>query len=92
MKYKVEEEINGYSVRVDVEWDDLIRKVRITGDFFAYPESVIENIEEKLVGLPAQAWESSLLSRINDAIEEERGALVGISMLDISKMIKKAVS
>ncbi|TAL48522.1 hypothetical protein EPN87_00405 [archaeon] len=92
MKYKTEDKINGYSVRVEVEWDNVIKKIRITGDFFAYPESVIEKIEEKLAGLSAEAWESSLLSRINDAIEEEKGRLVGISMMDISKLVKRAVS
>jgi hypothetical protein len=93
MKYKVDEQIPaGAQVRVEVEWDKTIKKVRITGDFLAHPESVIESIEESLVGLPSAAWESSLLARINSAVDDSKATLIGISAWDIARLVKRAVS
>ncbi|MBU4222635.1 MAG: lipoate--protein ligase family protein, partial [Euryarchaeota archaeon] len=47
-KQKVKE---GKVVKVEVDCDELIRKVRITGDFFLHPEDILEEIEKSMVGL-----------------------------------------
>ena len=43
--------LNGKLVTVLIDYHDMIRKIRISGDFFIHPEESINEIEEFLVGL-----------------------------------------
>ncbi len=87
----VEKISGGKLVKLEVEYDNLIRRVKITGDFFAYPEDVIEKIEKSLVDLPAKESESVLLFNIDNVINNEKAELVGVSAIDIARLIRKVI-
>jgi len=42
----------GKLLKVFVEFDDVIRKVKITGDFFFYPEDALSELERAIEGAP----------------------------------------
>ena len=77
----------GGVIRVAVEADDVIKKIKITGDFFIFPEDSVEALEKALVGRSAN--ESELLRVIKDFCEDIDAH--GIEPEDIIKAITKAL-
>jgi lipoate-protein ligase A len=85
-EYKVE---GGKLVKAQVIIDgNIIRKVKITGDFFLHPEELIEELEEALVG--SLLDESNLAKLIRGVIEKKNAILLGASPEDFAKCIVMA--
>jgi len=78
-------------VRVDVD-EDVVKNVRITGDFFLHPEEVLEEIEESLVGVGVFEQEETILERLKRVIKEREAILVGFSAEGLVRVFKEAVS
>jgi len=73
----------GKTVKVEASINEgRIEKVMISGDFFAYPPSIIEELELELAGKPA---EIDAVRRILDEFKG-KGILVGISFEDIEQL------
>ena len=87
-KQKVKE---GKVVKVEVDCDELIRYVRITGDFFLHPEDILEEIEKSLVGLERNADEVTIVSNILKVIADRDVQMIGISPGSIARLIKEAL-
>ena len=81
--YKAE----GGVIRVWLEADDVIKKIKITGDFFIFPEDSIEGLEEALVGTSIDDGE--LLKVIKDFYENIDS--YGVEPEDMVEAIKKAL-
>ena len=81
----------GKLLKISVEFDDVIDDVKITGDFFLHPEESIKDLEKNLFGLKSNADESSIISILNDVIEEKNIQLIGITSEAIAKTIRKAM-
>ncbi len=58
-KQKVKE---GKVVKVEVEYDEVIKNIRITGDFFLHPEDVLDEIEESIAGSDRTVSEGEIVS------------------------------
>ncbi len=72
----------GKSIRVELEVEECcIREIIISGDFFAYPETVIEELEEALRGKSI-----SDVGKIIDSFRR-RSQLVGVDWGDILDII-----
>lgn len=85
-EYKVE---GGKLVKAKVFMDDdRIGKVKITGDFFLYPEEFLEELEEALVG--SLLDEPSLAKFIKSLAERKNATLLGVSPEDLAKCIVMA--
>lgn len=87
-KQKVKE---GKVVKVEVDCDELIRNVRITGDFFLHPEDILEEIEKSMVGLERNADEETIISNILKVIADRDVQMIGISPGSIARLIKEAL-
>lgn len=87
-KQKVKE---GKVVKVEVDCDELIRNVMITGDFFLHPEDILEEIEKSMVGLERNADEETIISNILKVIAERDVQMIGISPGSIARLIKEAL-
>jgi lipoate-protein ligase A len=87
-KQKVKE---GKVVKVEVDCDELIRNVRITGDFFLHPEDILEEIEKSMVGLERNADEETITSHILKVIADRDIQMIGISPGSISRLMKEAL-
>jgi lipoate-protein ligase A len=71
-------------VAMNVEREELV-EVRVSGDFFAYPEDVVWKLEEALKGAPI----TEVLARITAALKEAE--LVGCSPSDFAETIIEAI-
>ncbi len=81
----------GKIIKVEVEFDGFIRKIRITGDFFLHPEDILENIEKSMIGLKKDASMEAIASKIRNIIEAHDVQMIGISAESMASVIKEAV-
>ncbi len=82
----------GKLLRVKVIYDaSKIKSVRITGDFFLYPEEKIEYIEKKLSDISIEQDENSIANLIDNIVKNEKIELIGITTQSIAKAIKGAI-
>ena len=81
----------GKLVRIKVNYDDVVRDIRIYGDFFLHPEDAIEDIEKSLLGLKSNADESLIQSIISEVVEAKGIQMLGITPEVLTKVIKKAM-
>ena len=66
----------------------LVRRVSLSGDFFAYPEEGLRYIEKSLEGLPVK--EDVLLEAIRITLRERGIELLGISAETIARAVAGA--
>ena len=81
----------GKLLRVKVDYDDVIKRASITGDFFLHPEESIEKIESAIFGLNVNDSESKITNIIKEVIEENSIELIGIDAEAIARNIKAAM-
>ena len=78
-EYKVK---GGKLIKVVLEVEgDLIKSVKIYGDFFLYPEDAIEQIEQSIKGARLG---SDLRRIVAEAVERSGAPLLGFSVEDIA--------
>ncbi len=87
-KQKVKE---GKVVKVEIDCDEIIRNVRITGDFFLHPEDILEEIEKSMVGLERNADEEIIISNILNVTADRDVQMIGISPGSIARLAKEAL-
>ncbi len=76
-------------VRLNSEGGKLT-SIRVSGDFFAYPESVIGRIEKALLGSDLSG-RAQMRERINRAISEDDAELIGVDADSLLETIEMAV-
>ncbi|MBI5413936.1 biotin--protein ligase [Candidatus Peregrinibacteria bacterium] len=77
---------NGKLLKIFFELkDDKISEIKITGDFFLYPEEKITLLEEAITGCALK--ESELKAKLDSAIKNEKLELFGIDTESIVKAI-----
>lgn len=69
-----------------------IESVRITGDFFLYPEEKLEAIEKSLLGIQIGIAEKEISAIIAEVASREGIEMIGISPDAIAAAIKSAVN
>jgi lipoate---protein ligase len=71
---------NGKLLKISLKYDDRARQIldlRITGDFFAYPEEAIEILEKNL--LKTTLDEKILKDKIDEVIRENKLEFIGLN-------------
>jgi len=71
---------NGKLLKVFLEFDEnkkSIKNIKITGDFFAYPEEAIESLENELKDTPLK--KSNLFVKINEIIKKNKIEFIGLN-------------
>jgi lipoate-protein ligase A len=81
----------GKLVKVEVECDGFIKKIKITGDFFLHPEDALETIEKNILGLGKDASAEAIASRINEIVEANDVQMIGISTESLALVIREAL-
>ena len=71
----------GKLLKIFLDYDDKINKIKITGDFFLHPEESLEKLEEYLIGLKLD--KDILLEKINIFFEDNGVKLFGLESKDI---------
>ncbi|NJD52030.1 MAG: hypothetical protein FIB07_04100 [Candidatus Methanoperedens sp.] len=81
----------GKIVKVEVEFDDVIKKLRITGDFFLHPEEVLDDIEKSMVGLKKNVSSDAMVIKIRNIVRDYNTQMIGISPESIAEVLKEAL-
>lgn len=81
----------GKLVRAEVEFNDRIEKVKITGDFFLYPEEKISEIEKALLTCSKNDAEEKITSVVENVVRKNRIEMVGIDSKAIAKVVRGAI-
>lgn len=80
---------NGKLLKLFLETaDNRIKTLKITGDFFLYPEEAITLLEEGLLGAPLE--EAELGERLQRVIDQNKVELYGVDVASIVKTILMA--
>lgn len=81
----------GKIVKVEVEFDNVITKIKITGDFFLHPEDVLDDIERSLPGLKKDVGFDALVHKIHKIVNDHDAQMIGISPESLALSIKEAL-
>lgn len=81
----------GKLVKVEVEYDNAITKLKITGDFFLHPEDILEKIEKSVLGLEKDVSIDVITSKIQGIVEAYGAQMIGISPESLAFVIKEAL-
>ncbi len=87
-KQKVRE---GKLVKVEVEFEKSIKKLKITGDFFLHPEDALEKIEQSLIGLEKEASEEVIAQKIQEIAKANDAQMIGVSPGSLAQVIREAL-
>ena len=87
-KQKVKE---GKVVKVEVDCDNVINDIKITGDFFIHPEDILDEIEKSIIGLERSASIETITSNIKSRIADRDVQMIGISPESIALLIREAL-
>lgn len=79
----------GKLIKIKLEYNGKIHGIRITGDFFMYPEEKIGDLEKALVGVDTE--KQSLCKKITEFIENEKVQVFGFDPESLTEAILKAV-
>ncbi|MCL4379714.1 MAG: biotin--protein ligase [Candidatus Marsarchaeota archaeon] len=83
---------NGKMVEAKLEYGSTIKRVQLLGDFFVYPDSGLNGIEETLEGLGADAEEGEIAKRVSEFTRRNNVTLVGVTPEAIASVVKRAMS
>lgn len=88
MPGKVTKKVDGGKLfRVEVDHDDRIRTVKLTGDFFIQPPQAREQLEEALEGLDADTDIDTMATRLAD-VEAD---LIGVTRHAIAEAVAEVI-
>ncbi|MCE8426474.1 MAG: hypothetical protein J5U17_11945 [Candidatus Methanoperedens sp.] len=76
---------------VEVDFDDFIKNVKISGDFFLHPEEVLNDMEKSFVGLKKDVSFDTLVIKIHNIVESHDAQMIGISPESMALVIKEAL-
>jgi lipoate-protein ligase A len=82
---------DGKLLRIDVEYDDKIRNVIISGDFFIYPEESVELIEKVFENTEINETNAYFSSIVKDISKKKKIEFIGITADDIADVLKEAL-
>ncbi len=81
----------GKLIRIDTLSAERMYKVKITGDFFLYPEDALDEIEHILSNAPLPLKKEALVQALKDTLTSFDAQLVGASAEDIVDVLAEAV-
>ena len=76
----------GKTLQIDIDCNDRINYILISGDFFAYPEDFIDKLQEAITGKSI----SEAIETISLLYKKMKPELLGISIDDIIDVLRKA--
>jgi len=79
---------NGKLLKISLDYDEKdnsINKIKIMGDFFAYPEESIESMENELKNMSLE--KESLIKKINSIIESYDIKFIGLHAVGLTEGI-----
>ena len=84
---------NGKLLKIFLEFDEtknIIKKINITGDFFAYPEEAIETLENELINTLIN--KTNLFEKIKEVIKKNRIEFIGLNAEGLTEGILRCLN
>ena len=84
---------NGKLLKIFLEFDEnkkIIKKINITGDFFAYPEEAIETLENELINTSIN--KTNLYEKINEVIVKNKIEFIGLNAEGLTEGILRCLN
>ena len=81
----------GKIVKVEVQFDNVITKLKISGDFFLHPEEVLYDIEKSMLDLKRDVSFDTLVLKIHNIIKIYDAQMIGISPESLALVIREAL-
>ncbi len=81
----------GKLLRIDVQGEERIKTVKLTGDFFLHPEEVLDKIISVLTGQPIPVNAAQTVGLVEAVLAENQAQLIGISAEDIVQTLLEAL-
>ncbi len=81
----------GKLVKVEVEYDSVITKIKITGDFFMHPEDILDKIEKSILGTGKDESMEAIASKVQRTVDAHEAQMIGISPESLALVIKEAL-
>ena len=78
-------------IRIDVQVDERIEWVKITGDFFLHPEETLDQIEGCLLHARLPLDTSKLTRCISECLRDNQAELIGATPEDFVAILAEAV-
>lgn len=92
MIYEATKKVSGGKLlRVNIEGNNRIEKISITGDFFLHPEEALPMIEKSLTGKSFNSSVEDYAENISEVLYQAEANFVGVSPQDIAETIYEAV-
>lgn len=82
----------GKLLRIDVLYEDEIKSVKLTGDFFLHPEETLEWITQALCGLSLPLDAAAAQQKVEDVMQAQEAQLIGASAEDIILTLQEALT
>lgn len=82
----------GKFLRIRVDYEDVIKHVSITGDFFLHPEEFIEKIESALFGIDVNDSQENIENVVKEVIKNNSIEIIGIDAEAIARNVKAAIA
>lgn len=77
---------DGKLVKINLEYDETITQVQLRGDFFLEPPEALNDIENKINGLPVETGREELVEKI----EEVDARFIGFKPVHVAEAVEKA--
>ncbi len=77
---------SGKTLQIDIDCNERINYILISGDFFAYPEDFIDKLQEAITGKSV----SEAIETITLLYKKMKPELLGISIDDIIDVLREA--
>ena len=90
--FSLEKIAGGKLIKVRVSYENSVKDVKITGDFFLYPDDGLDKIENWMQGISKDASEQNICDLIKTVIHLNRIQLIGIDAQSIARNVKKAMT
>ena len=81
----------GKLVRIKVDFDDSVKDIKITGDFFLHPEECIHEIENIMKNVEINFDDNTIIAKIDGVLKENNAELIGINSETLAKTLRKAI-
>ncbi|MCZ7401608.1 MAG: hypothetical protein O8C61_05245 [Candidatus Methanoperedens sp.] len=81
----------GKIVKVEAQFDNVITKLKISGDFFLHPEEVLDDIEKTMLDLKRDVSFETLVLKIQNIIKNYDAQMIGISPESLALVIRETL-
>ena len=81
----------GKIVKVEAHFDNVITKIKISGDFFLHPEEVLDDIEKSMLDLKSDVSFDTLVLKIHKIVNDYDAQMIGISPESLALVIRETL-